>query len=124
MGIKDPYIRNLTTRQFNELQGQRIREDSLKKLENHMIYLRIFASINEIPEYPKMPPTFPMSLDQNSIQNLPYRNYLVRHSIKQAENTLFECQQIPANRFIGYYSSKVGTQEKAMEKLVTLLKRD
>ena len=123
MSLRKEFVQNLTTRQLNNIQTDRVFHDWIKDIENHMIYLRCFAALNKIPDNPRMPPTIPMRLSETSIRNVPYRNYLIRQSIRQAENTLRECFLIPGKQIGGYFCAKLNQQLKAMQDLVDILKK-
>jgi len=45
MPIKNEFVRNHSAKDFNLLQGQHFKQESLKNVENYMVYLRIFAAL-------------------------------------------------------------------------------
>ena len=114
-------IKHKTTKEFNKIQGNRLYGELLDEIEKDLSLLHQFATTNQIPEDPALPHPMPMVLNDKSIRNTAYRNYMVRRTLKSGHETLKECLEFPNDRLNNYQSSKLTQQGRTMKRLLGLL---
>lgn len=108
-------------REINSARNEEMRAKIVSKFQATLAVLEGFATAQSIPEKPALPTALPVAMNEQALQNISYRNYMVRKHLEQAHRTMDDVLKVPAKSFAGLLCERVLVQEQAILRLLGLL---